>query len=204
MQINAEKTKLVTNNTDGISTDIRVNGEKLDCVNTFKYLGAIIIDEESKSEILSRIAQTTAALAKLKTIWKIALSSKIRRMRSLVMSVFLYAYESWTLTTETEKKIHAIEMRCLRKLLGIIYSDHISNEEVRNRTRQAIGPHENPLNTATQIEMVRARNKIFRACQDNPAGHSARREKERQTEKKMEGQHPGMDRHDAGRRHEEG
>ena len=55
-----------------------------------------------------------------------------------------------------------------------------------------------------QIEMVRARNKIFRACQDNPAGHSARREKTRQTEKEMGGQHSGIDGHDTGRRHEEG
>ena len=31
MQINAEKTKQMTNNTNGFSTDIRVNGEKLDC-----------------------------------------------------------------------------------------------------------------------------------------------------------------------------
>ena len=67
MQINAEKTKLMTNNTNGISTDIKVNGEKPDCVNRFKYLGAIIIDEGSQPEILARIAQTTAALAKLKT-----------------------------------------------------------------------------------------------------------------------------------------
>ena len=97
MQINAEKTKLMTNNTNGFSTDIRVNGEKLDCVNRFKYLGAIIADEGSKPEILARIAQATAALAKLKTIWidrNIALSSKIRLMRSLVMSIFLYACES--------------------------------------------------------------------------------------------------------------
>ena len=96
MQINAEKTKLMTNNTNGFSTDIRVNGEKLDYVNRFKYLGAIITDEGSKPEILARIAQATAALAKLKTIWNdrnIALSSKIRLIRSLVMSIFLYACE---------------------------------------------------------------------------------------------------------------
>ena len=54
MQINAEKTKLMTNNTNGFSTDIRVNGEKLDCLNRFKYMGAIIADEGSKPEINSR------------------------------------------------------------------------------------------------------------------------------------------------------
>ena len=63
-------------------------------------------------------------------------------MRSLVMSIFLHACESWTLTADKERRIQAMEMRCLRKLLGITYRDHISNEEVRNRTRQAIGPHE--------------------------------------------------------------
>ena len=52
---------------------------------------------------------------------------------------------------------------------------------------------------ATQTEMVRARNKIYRACQDNPAWHSAMREKKRQTEKEMGGQHPGMDGRDTGR-----
>ncbi|KAK2178204.1 hypothetical protein NP493_554g00025 [Ridgeia piscesae] len=51
--INAEKSKLMTINTNGISTDIRVNGEKLDCVNRFKYQGAIIADEGSKPEIFS-------------------------------------------------------------------------------------------------------------------------------------------------------
>ena len=39
----------------------------------------------------------------------------------------------------------------------------------------------------TQTEMVRAHNKMYRTCQDNPAGHSARREKMRQTEKEMGG-----------------
>ena len=55
----------------------------------------------------------------------------------------------------------------------------------------------------TQTEMVRAHNKIIRACQDNHARNSPRREKMRQTEKKMGRQHPGMDGLNTGRRHEE-
>ena len=63
MEISAEKTMLMTNNTSDINTGIEVNGLKLETVTSFKYLGSIITDEGSKPEILSRIAQTTAALA---------------------------------------------------------------------------------------------------------------------------------------------
>ena len=64
MEISAEKTKLMTNNTSG--TDIKVNGQKLETVTSFKYLGSFITDEGSKPEILFRIPQAIAALTKLK------------------------------------------------------------------------------------------------------------------------------------------
>ena len=79
-EISAEKTKLMTNNTSGINTEIKVNGQKLETVTSFKYLGSVITDEGSKPEILSRKAQTTAALTRLKPVWNdrsISLSSKI-------------------------------------------------------------------------------------------------------------------------------
>ena len=59
MEISAEKTKLIY--TSGINTEINVNGQELETVTSFKYLGSVITDEGSKPEILSRIAQTTAA-----------------------------------------------------------------------------------------------------------------------------------------------
>ena len=100
MQISAEKTKLMINNTNGINSNIRVNGEKLETVQScFKYLGAIVTDKGSMPEIRSRIAQTIAALTKLKIIWddkNIDLSSKIRLSRSLVMSIFLCSCGTWT------------------------------------------------------------------------------------------------------------
>ena len=64
IEISAEKTKLMTNNTLGINTEIKVNGQKLETVTSFKYLGSVITDEDSKPGILSRIAQTTAALTR--------------------------------------------------------------------------------------------------------------------------------------------
>ena len=56
MEVSAEKTKLMTSNTRGINTEIKVNGQKLETVTSFKYLGSVITDEGFKPEILSRIA----------------------------------------------------------------------------------------------------------------------------------------------------
>ena len=61
METSDEKTKLMTNNTSGINTKIKMNGQKLETVTSFKYLGSVVSDEGSKPEILSRIAQKTAA-----------------------------------------------------------------------------------------------------------------------------------------------
>ena len=68
MEISADKTKLMTNNTSGINTEITVNGQKLETVTSFKYLGSVILDEGSKPELLSRITQTTVALTRLKPV----------------------------------------------------------------------------------------------------------------------------------------
>ena len=94
--------------------------------------------------MLFRIAQTTAVLTRLKPLWNnrsVSLSSKIRLMRSLVTSIFLYACESWTLTVELQRRIQAMEMRCYRKILHISYKDYVTNEEVRAKIQQATRPH---------------------------------------------------------------
>ena len=104
------------------------------------YLGAVVSDDGSRSEVLSRIAQATAALTKLKPIWRdnnISLGSKVKLMRSLVISIFLYACESWPLTAELEKRTQAFEMRCYRRLLNIPNKDHVTNEEVRKKIQAA-------------------------------------------------------------------
>ena len=67
MEISAEKTKLMTN-TSGINTKIKVNGQKLETVTSFKYLRSVTADEGSKPEVLSTLAQTTAALTRLKPV----------------------------------------------------------------------------------------------------------------------------------------
>ena len=58
-----------------------MNGQKLETITSFKYLSSVLTNEGSKPEILSRIAQATAALTRLKAVWNdrsISLSCKIR------------------------------------------------------------------------------------------------------------------------------
>ena len=69
----------MTNNTSGINTKIKVTGQKLETVTSFKYLGSVITNEGCKPEVLSRIAKTTA-VTRMKPVWNdksISLSSKI-------------------------------------------------------------------------------------------------------------------------------
>ena len=67
MEISGKKTKLMTNNTNGINKEIKVNGQKLETVTSFKYLGSVLNDEGFKPEILSRIAQANSSTDKVET-----------------------------------------------------------------------------------------------------------------------------------------
>ena len=65
----------------------------------------------------------------------------------------MYACESWTLTAELQRRIQAMEMRYYRKILHISYKDHVTNEEVRAKIQQAIGPREDLLTTVKRRKM---------------------------------------------------
>ena len=141
MEISAEKTKLMTNSANGIQRKIKVKRQKLGTVTSFKYIGAVVSDDGSKPEVPSRIAHATAALTKLKPFWRdnnIYLGSNVKLMCSLVISIFLYACESGTLTAELEKRMQAFEMRCYRRLLNISYKYHVTSEEVHRKIQTVI------------------------------------------------------------------
>ena len=66
-------------------------------------------------------------------------------MRSLVISIFLYPCESWTLTAELDRRTQAFEMRRHRRLLDISYKDRVTNNEVRRKIQAAIGEYDEHL-----------------------------------------------------------
>ena len=92
MEIGPDKTKVMTNNPNGFQREIKIKSQRLEEGENFKKLGAIISNEGSKPEILSRIAQITAALSRLKIIWRdknISLASKVKLMSTLILSTLL-------------------------------------------------------------------------------------------------------------------
>ena len=60
----------MTNSACGIQREIKVKGQNLGTATRFKYLRAVVSDDGSKPEVLSSIAQATAALTKLEPIWR--------------------------------------------------------------------------------------------------------------------------------------
>ena len=144
-------------------------------------------DKGSKPEILSRTAQT-AALTRLKLVWNarsISFSSKIRLKCSLVAPIFLYACESWLLTTELQRRIQATEMKCHRQIQRISYKDHVANKEVHAKIQQANGPHEDLLTIVkrpTQTEVVWTSLPFTRSDHNHLESHSERGKKTRRTE----------------------
>ena len=60
----------MTNSTNGIQKEIKVKRQKLIAVISINYLGAVVSDDGSTLQVFSRIAQATAALTKLKPVWR--------------------------------------------------------------------------------------------------------------------------------------
>ena len=69
---------------------------------------------------------------------KYVLGSKVKLVRSLVISISLYACESSALTAELEKRTQVFEMGCYRSLLNISYKNHVTNVEVRIKILAAL------------------------------------------------------------------
>ena len=156
MEISTAKSKTMVNSTKNINANITMDGEQLEEVDSFKYLGATLSkDGTSNTEVRIRIAQATSAMARLTRVWKsdISFEAKHRLYKTLVVSILLYGCETWTLLADTERRIQAFEYKCLRRLLKISYRDHKTNEYVRSTVESYVGPQEPLLATVKRRKL---------------------------------------------------
>ena len=110
LEVSTEKSKIMTNSVNDISADISMNGQKLEEVNSFRYLGATPCkDATCSAEVYNRIV---SAMARLNRIWRcntISFMSKFKLYKSLVTSILLYGCKTWPLLADFEKRIQAFE-----------------------------------------------------------------------------------------------
>ncbi|VDO56707.1 unnamed protein product [Schistosoma margrebowiei] len=119
--------KFKTKNNNPVTLD----GESLEHVESFTYLGSII-DEQggSDTDIKSRIGKARATFLRLRNKWnskQLSTNIKVRIFNTNVKAVLLYGAETWRTTTTTIKKVQVFINSCLRKILNIHWPDTISN-----------------------------------------------------------------------------
>ena len=118
MEISGGKTKLMTNNNNGMTTDVQIAGNTLVEAQSFKYLGAIIGEEGSKSQVLTSIAQVTAALSSLKIVWR-------DRKITLCSNYAVYAVLCY-LSVNRPKTVHkSVKFRAFRKIPVPAYQNDV-------------------------------------------------------------------------------
>ena len=98
------------------TTTIDVDGEQLENVNNFVYLGSRI-DAEGKSspDIRRRIAIAISKLNTMAPLWKSQSTElKWRTLKACIFPVAIYGCKAWTISKTDEKKITSFEMKILR------------------------------------------------------------------------------------------
>ncbi|VDP32605.1 unnamed protein product [Schistosoma margrebowiei] len=134
-----KESKILRYNT--ASTDpFTIDGEDLEDVKTFTYLGSII-DEQggSDADVKARIGKAKAAYLQLRNIWnsmQLSTNTKVRIFNTNVKTVLLYGAETWRITKAIIQKIQVFINSCLRKILQIRWPDTINNNVLWERTNQ--------------------------------------------------------------------
>ena len=138
LTISTKKTEVVHQPAPGkpySEPTITVNGQKLQVVDKFTYLGstlsrAVHIDDE----VTARAAKASVAFGRLRTnVWErngIRLDTKLKVYKAVVLPTLLYACETWTVYQRHAKKLNHFHLSCLRKLLKIRWQDKIPDTEV--------------------------------------------------------------------------
>ncbi|VDO95885.1 unnamed protein product [Schistosoma curassoni] len=139
LNIHKGKSKILRYNT-ACTNPITLDGEDLEDVKTFTYLGNII-DEHggSDADVNARISKARTAYLQLKNIWnskQLSTNTKVRMSNTNVKTVLLYGVETWRTTKAIIQKIQMFINSYLRKILQIRWPDTISNNQLWEKTNQ--------------------------------------------------------------------
>ena len=132
LRVNVGKSKIMrcTRNEDGARLNAMLNGEALEEVDQFKYLGSVIAAKGGvEADVLHRVNEGCKVLGTLKGVMK-----NRRLGMKVVVPTVMYGSESWGMKVTERQKLNVFEMKCLRSMTGVSQLDRVRNELVRART----------------------------------------------------------------------
>jgi hypothetical protein len=139
LRVSWAKTKLQNLGAGLPPASVEVGGNVVETVNEFIYLGSkVSTDGRSSPEIARRIGLAAASMKSLERLWRqrhLRLRTKLRIYESCVLSVLLYCSETWTLLKTDAVRLQAFHMRCVRRIMGIWWYQHVTNDIVRERSQ---------------------------------------------------------------------
>ena len=140
MKISRSKTEYFTTDTSGDQqTTIRLNGEMLKRVNTFKYLGSMVDETvEMEKEVNFRIQCGWNNWRKVSGVIcdrRVPVKVKGKVHKAMVRPAMTYGLEAAPLKKSEEKKMDVAEMKMLRWMVGVTRRDQIRNEYIRGTVK---------------------------------------------------------------------
>ena len=135
LKVKRGQNKVLKNNTATSTIPTALDGDTLEEVTSFTYLGGIVIDRQGRTgaDVKVRISRTRAAFLQMKNMWtspNLTTNIKIRILDTTVKPVQLYGAETWRTTAATLNKIHTFVNTWLRQILRIWWPETISNREL--------------------------------------------------------------------------
>ena len=131
LKLNVKKTKLLTTGEEQPVHNISIDGEDVEQVSRFKYLGSEKTTSAScTADIRARIGMAKGRMIELQDLWNdrnLTTNLKTKIVKALVWSVLLYGLEGWTLIKADENRIMAAEMWIWRRMLRVNWKEKRTN-----------------------------------------------------------------------------
>ena len=137
MKISTEKSKtmVMTRGERQGKGNVKIGSQRLEIVDSFKYLGGELMQNARLDmEISRRVQQGNAFYQSVrKLVWNKEVPKKSKEIMYKVyyVPILTYAAETWTLTSRQESRIQASEMKFLRSMIGKTRKDRVRNEDIR-------------------------------------------------------------------------
>ena len=143
LNINRKKTVYlrfnVDRNLDDGNSDVNIQGENLERLNTFKYLGATLAENGDLDEDMTHRIQSgwknRKRMSGILCDRSISLRFKGKVYKTVVRPAMMYGAETWAVKKAHEKKLDVAEMKMLRWMNGVTKLDRIRNERIRGTTK---------------------------------------------------------------------